>query len=134
MDIGQIDKSEGEDEDVNAVQQRRPHDRSNQKHKQESDNERKPFNRRTAISSPSAPRHSTPRDRKSGVMRRNRVRGRRSVSFAFDVVEMAILPDFAHLRMIARTCMKSEQSRPVMPTVICLVWIGTMTPLRPSTQ
>ena len=37
MDIGQIDKSEGEDEDVNAVQQRRPHDRSNQKQKQESD-------------------------------------------------------------------------------------------------
>ena len=36
MDIGQIDKSEGEDEDVNAVQQRRPFDRSNQKHKQES--------------------------------------------------------------------------------------------------
>ena len=28
MDIGQIDKSEGEDEDVNAVQQRRPFDRS----------------------------------------------------------------------------------------------------------
>ena len=42
VDTGQIDKSEGEDEDVNAVQQRRPHDRSNQKHKQESDNERKP--------------------------------------------------------------------------------------------
>ena len=56
MDIGQIDKSEGEDEDVSAVQQRRPHDRSNQKHKQESDNERKPFNRRTANSPPSAPR------------------------------------------------------------------------------
>ena len=51
MDVGQIDKSEGEDEDVNAVQQRRPHDRSNQKHEQESDNERKPFNRRTANSS-----------------------------------------------------------------------------------
>ena len=34
MDIGQIDRSEGEDEDVNAVQQRRPHKRSNQKHKQ----------------------------------------------------------------------------------------------------
>ena len=33
MDIGQIDKSEGEDEDVNVVQQRRLHDRSNQKHK-----------------------------------------------------------------------------------------------------
>ena len=30
MDIGQIDKSEGEDEDVHAVQQRRLHDRSNQ--------------------------------------------------------------------------------------------------------
>ena len=66
MDIGQIDKSEGEDEDVNAVQQRRPHDRPNQKHKQESDNERKPFNRRTANSSPPASRQSTPRDRKLG--------------------------------------------------------------------
>ena len=32
MDIWQIDKSEGEDEDVNAIQQRRPHERSNQKH------------------------------------------------------------------------------------------------------
>ena len=41
MDIGKIDKSEGEDEDVHAVRQRRSHDRSNQKHKQESDNERK---------------------------------------------------------------------------------------------
>ena len=61
MDIGQIDKSEEEDEDVN-----RPHDRSNQKHKQESDNERKPFNRRTANSSPSVPRQSTPRDKKPG--------------------------------------------------------------------
>ena len=66
MDTGQIDKSEGEDEDVNAVQQRDPFDRSNQKHKQESDNERKPFNRRTANSSPSASRQSTPRDKKSG--------------------------------------------------------------------
>ena len=42
MDVGQIDKSEGEDGDVNAVQQRGPHDRSNQRHKQESDNERNP--------------------------------------------------------------------------------------------
>ena len=58
-DIGQIDKFEGEDEDVNAVQQRRLHDRSNQKHKQVSDNER-----RTANSSPSAPRQSIPRDKK----------------------------------------------------------------------
>ena len=66
MHVGQIDKSEGEDEDVNAVQQRSPFDRSNQKHKQESDNERKPFNRRTANSSPSASRQSTPRDKKSG--------------------------------------------------------------------
>ena len=48
MDIGQIDKSEGEDEDINAVQQRRPHDRSIQKRQQESDNEPKPFNRGTA--------------------------------------------------------------------------------------
>ena len=66
MDVGQIDKPEGEDEDVDAVQQRRPHDRSNQKHKQESDNERKRFNRRTANSSTSAPRQSTPRDKKPG--------------------------------------------------------------------
>ena len=66
MDIGQIDKSEGEDEDVKAVQQRRPHDRSNQKHKQESDNEREPFDRRTANLSPSASRQSTPRDKKPG--------------------------------------------------------------------
>ena len=66
MDIGQIDKSEGEDEDANAVQQRCPHDRSNQRHKQESDNERKPFSRRTANSSPSASRQSTPREKKSG--------------------------------------------------------------------
>ena len=56
-DIGLIDKSEGEDEYVNAVQQ---------KHKQESNNKRKPFNRRTANSSPSAPRKSTPRDKKPG--------------------------------------------------------------------
>ena len=66
MDIRQIDKSEGEDEGVNAVQKRRPFDRSNQKHKQESDNDRKPFNRRTANSSPSASRQSTPRDNESG--------------------------------------------------------------------
>ena len=46
--------AEGEDEDANTVQLRGLHDRSNQKHKQESDNERKPFNRRTANSSPSA--------------------------------------------------------------------------------
>ena len=66
MNIGQIDKSGGKDEDVNAVQQRRLHDRSNQKHKEESDNDRKPPNRRTANLSPSAPRQSTPRDKKRG--------------------------------------------------------------------
>ena len=65
MDIGQIDKSK-DDEDVNAVQQRRPYDRSNHKHKPESDNERRPFNRRTANSSSSASLQSTPRDKKSG--------------------------------------------------------------------
>ena len=37
MDIGQVDKSESEDEDVKAVQQRRPFDRPNQKNKHESD-------------------------------------------------------------------------------------------------
>ena len=58
-------QSEGEDEDVNA-QLRRPRDQSNQKHKQESDNERNLFIRRIANSSPSASRSSTPRDKKSG--------------------------------------------------------------------
>ena len=48
------------------MHQRRPFDRFNQKHKQESDHARKPFNRRTANSSPSASRESTPRDKKSG--------------------------------------------------------------------
>ena len=87
MDIGQIDKSEGEDEDVSAVQQRHLHDRSNQRHRQES-----------------------------------------------DVVARAILPDSAHQRKIPRTWMKSEQSRPVMPTATCLVWVGATTPSRPSIQ
>ena len=41
MDIVQLDKSDGDDEDVNAVQ-RRQHDRFSQKPKQESDNARKP--------------------------------------------------------------------------------------------
>ena len=66
MDFGQIYKSEGEDEDVNAVQQRRLHDRSDQKHRQESDSEREPPNRRTVNLSPSASRQSTPRDKKPG--------------------------------------------------------------------
>ena len=96
MDIGQIDKSEGEDEDVNAVQQRRPHDRSNQKHKQESDNERKHFNRWTANSSPSAPRQSTPRDKKPGSDETKQSGVRRSVSSATGVVERVILPGSAH--------------------------------------
>ena len=66
MDIGQVDKSEGEDEEINAVQQRRTFDRPNQKHKQESDNERKPFNRRSTNPSLAASRQSIPRDKKSG--------------------------------------------------------------------
>ena len=103
MDIGQIDKSEGEVEDVNAVQQRRLHDRSNLKHSQESDNERKPPNRRTANSPPTVSRQSTAQNKNRGVMRRNRVRGRRSVSFAASVMERVILPGFAHQWMIVRT-------------------------------
>ena len=87
MDIAQIDKSEGEDEDVNAVQQRRAHDRSNQKHKQESDNERKPFNRR--LPTRHHQRHASRllETRNPRVMRRNRVRVRRSVSCAKGAVE-----------------------------------------------
>ena len=93
MDIGQIDKSEGEKEYVNAFQQRRSHDRSNQKHKQESDNYRKLFNRRTANLSPSVHVNRLQETRNPGVMRRNRMQGRKSVSFATSVVERAILPD-----------------------------------------
>ena len=66
VDIGQIDVSEGEDEDVNAVQQHCLHDRSKKKHRQESDSERKPPNRRTANLSPSTSRQSSPRDKKPG--------------------------------------------------------------------
>ena len=134
MDIGQIDKSEGEDEDVNAVQQRRPFDRPNQKHKQESDNERKPFNRRTANSSPSASRQSTPRDKKSGSDQTKQSAGKKKRLICFKCGGKGHLPDSAHQQMIAKTWMKSEQSRPVMLTVICLVWIGAMTPQRPRTQ
>ena len=134
MDIGQIDKSEGEDEDVNAVQQRRPFGRSNQKHKQESDTERKPFNRRTANRHHQHHANRLHETRNLGVMRRNSVQVRRSVSFATGVVERVILPGSAHQGMIVRTWMKSEQSRPLMLTVICLIWIGAMTPSRPSTQ
>ena len=49
MDTRPIDKSEGKGEDVNVVQCR-PHDQSNQKHKQESDNERKqPFSTTSSV-------------------------------------------------------------------------------------
>ena len=85
MDIGQVDKSEGEDEDVNAVQQRRTFDRPNQKHKQESDNERKPFNRRTTNSSPSASRQSTPRDKKSGSDETKQSAGKKKTSHLLQV-------------------------------------------------
>ena len=44
------------------------------------------------------------------MMRRNRVRGRRSVSFATGVVEKAILPGPAHQGMIVRTWMKEPSS------------------------
>ena len=86
-DIGQIDKSEGEDEDFNAVQQSRLHDRSNQKHKQESRQRAKTFQ---------------PSDCQL-VTISVRVRGRRSVSSATDVVERAILPDCADQLRIAKT-------------------------------
>ena len=66
--------------------------------------------------------------RNRGVMRRNRAQVSKNVSFATSVVDRAILPGSAHQQMIAKTWMKSEQSRPVMLTVICLVWIGAMTP------
>ena len=49
------------------------------------------------------------------------MQARKSVSVATGVVERAILPGSAHQQMIARTWMKSEQSRPVMLTVICFV-------------
>ena len=117
LDIGQIDKSEGVDEDVNAVQQRRLFDRSNH---------------RAANSTASASGQSTPRD-KSGSDETKQRAGKKNVSFATGVVVRAILPGSAHQQMIARTLMKSEQSRPVMLTVICLVWIVAMTPPRPST-
>ena len=113
---------------------RRPHDRSNQKHKQESDNERKPFNRRTANSSPSAPRQSTPRDKKPGSDETKQSAGKKKRLICFRCGGKGHPARLCPSGMIDRTWMKSEQSRQVMLTVICLVWIGTLTPLRPSTQ
>ena len=49
--------------------------------------------------------------RNPGVMRRNTVRVRRSVSSAAGVVERVTLPGSAHQGMIVRTWMKSEQRR-----------------------
>ena len=82
MDIGQLDRSDGDDEDANAAQ-RCPHNRFNQKPKQESDNERKPFNRQTANSSPSASRQSTPREKKSAndETKQNATRKKRLVCY-----------------------------------------------------
>ena len=109
LDIGQMDKFEGEDDDVNAVQQRRPYDRPNQKHKQESDNERKPFNRRTANSSPSASRQSTPRDKKSGGDETKPIAGKnkRLICYRCDGKGH---PARLCPQMNARTWMKSEQN------------------------
>ena len=68
------------------------------------------------------------------VMRKQSAGKKKRLTCATGVVEEAILPGSAYEQMIARTCMKSEQSRPVLLTVIFLVWIGAMTPSRPSTQ
>ena len=111
MDVGQIDKSEEEDEDVNAVQQRRPHDRSNKKHKQESDKKRKPFNRRTANSSPSAPRQSTPRDKKPGSDETKQTAGKKKRLICYRCGGKGHPASPARQGMIVRTWMKSEQSQ-----------------------
>ena len=94
VDIGQIDKSEGEDEDVNAVQQRRPRMidpiRNTSKSPTTSENP-------STVGLPTRhhQRHANRlhETRNPGVMRRNRVRVRRSVSSAPGVVERVILPD-----------------------------------------
>ena len=121
MDTGQIDKSEGEDEEVNAVQQRRPHDRSNQKHKQESDNERKPLNRQSTKSSPSASRQSSPRDKKLGGRRDETGCGEEEASLQM-WWKGPPCQTLVHQLRTVKAWMMSERSRPVMPTVICLVW------------
>ena len=125
MDMGQIDKSEGEDEDVSAVQQPRPYDRSNQKHKQESDNERKNFNHQTANSSPSASRQSTARDKKSGSDETKQSASR---------TKRLICCRCGGKGHQARLCPSPDdcQDMDEMLTVTCLAWIGVMTPLRPS--
>ena len=93
MDIGQIDKSEGEDEDVNAVQQRRPVCSV-----QPETQARVPTmseNHSTVGLPIRHNKHHANRlheTRNQGVMRRNRVQARKSVSFATGVVERAILP------------------------------------------
>ena len=126
MDIGQIDKSEGEDEDVNAVQQRRPNDRSTQKHEQEFDNERKPFNRRTANSSPSAPRQSTPRNKNSRSGETKQCAGKKKTSLLPPVWWKGPSCQALPIRDEVGTEPSSDADS--------FVWIGSMTPLRPLTQ
>ena len=123
LDIGQIDKSEGEYEDVNAVQQRRPNDRFTQKHKQEFDNERKPFNRRTANSSPSAPRQSTPRNKKSRSGETKQCAGKKKTSLLPQVWWKGPSCQALPIRDEVGTEPSSDADS--------FVWIGSMTPLRP---
>ena len=122
MDIEQSDKSQGEEEDVNAVQQRRPHDRSNQKHKQES---RKPFNRRTANSSPSAPRFSTPRDQKPGSDETKQSAGKKKRLICYRCGGKGHL---ARLCLSGDDCQDVDEVGTEPPSdADSLVWIGAMT-------
>ena len=81
------------------------------------------------------PRQSTPRDKKPWSDETKQSAGKKEASHLLQVRwERVILPGSAHQGMIVRTWMKSEQSRPVMLTVICLVWIGAMTPIATITD
>ena len=122
MDIGQLDKSEGNNEDVNAVQ-RRQHCRFSQKPKQESDNERKPPTVKLLIRHHQDLVNQPHETRNRGSMRRTRTRAGRSVSCATGAVARAMPPGFAHLRTIVKTWTELEQSHPAMPTVTYLAWI-----------
>ena len=126
LSSGRLTKPKG------RVQPRGSFYRSNQKYEQESDNERKPFNCQLFHHQHHASRLHETRNR--GMMKRNRVQARKSVSFAASAVERAFLPGSAHQQMIAKMRMKSKWSRPVTLTVICLVWVGATTQPRPSTQ
>ena len=112
--------------------QHRQRQRFNQKPKQESDNERKPFNHQAAAPSSPASRQSTPRDKKPGndEAKHNVSKKKRLVCF-----KCGGKGHPARLCPSADDCQYVDEvgrNHPATLTVICLAWTGVMILLRGS--